>query len=326
MDIKKKSTTINEVCRKNLGVSRDEYALCSYVQYRSADPRNVRPGWCCDEKDEIADFVGITRPGLYKMVSRMVNSALLYSEKSTYRVTEKWVDAENSCKLSLHDDVNLVYTDVNLVYTDVNLVYTECKLSLHENQDFETDAALLVINNKKESTRETHVGPAPDHTLSTVQNFSVNLEAEKEKNPPPVAPPPPAVGQHAGPTVEPANGGRKSKSERRPVVIPEDLNTPEFTAAWSQLLTAKKWRCKDSSQLETSLKKLSKYPAEFAVQLCERAYEANWVGVVFDGTPEAFAQWKAAKTAPATPAPQRPAYGNNFPQPQSPAMGRVILG
>lgn len=106
-----------------LGITRDDYALCDYVRYRCADPRQKKGGWCEDPKDEIADFVGITRPGLYKMAARMKALDLLeIGENGAYRVTAKWIDAEAGCKLSLHKTKD----------TGVNLVDTESKLSLQK--------------------------------------------------------------------------------------------------------------------------------------------------------------------------------------------------
>ena len=100
--MRKKSTTINEVAREVLHITRDEYALCSYIQYRQADRRG-RAGWCVDSKDEVAKFVGITRAGLYKMVDRLAKESLLFVEPKSgaLQVTEKWIDTESECKQSL---------------------------------------------------------------------------------------------------------------------------------------------------------------------------------------------------------------------------------
>ena len=100
--MRKKSTTINEVAREVLHITRDEYALCSYIQYRQADRRG-RAGWCVDTKDEVAKFVGITRAGLYKMVDRLAKESLLFVEPKSgaLQVTEKWIDTESECKQSL---------------------------------------------------------------------------------------------------------------------------------------------------------------------------------------------------------------------------------
>ena len=121
--LKKNYTNINEPARKFLNISRDEYGFCAYVQYRSADPRQKIRGWCCDPKEEIAEWVGISRPGLYKMIDRLEGQKLLETDaKGNLSVTGYWIDVENNCKQSLQsekEDVNKVYKDgvksVNLV-------------------------------------------------------------------------------------------------------------------------------------------------------------------------------------------------------------------
>jgi len=94
--MKKKSTLINEYARKRLGVTRDEYALCAYIHYRCSDPRNKRDGWCDDGKEEIAEFIGISRRGLLKMRQRLENESLIeIGAKGWFRATAKWIDADN---------------------------------------------------------------------------------------------------------------------------------------------------------------------------------------------------------------------------------------
>lgn len=121
-EIKKKISTIQEDVRRDLDISRDEYALCSYVQYRQADNRQRRRGFCCDDKAEIADFVGISRQGLYKMLARLDAKKLIDIDPvdGSISVSTKFTDIENACQQSLHERVNKVDT--------------ECKQSLHETQ------------------------------------------------------------------------------------------------------------------------------------------------------------------------------------------------
>ena len=118
--MRKKTTLINEAARQRLGITRDEYALCSYIQYRQADRRG-KAGWCVDPKKEIAEFVGVTRPGVYKMLDRLSSKELLYIDPATggIQVTGEWIDNENDRKQSLHQSVNKVST--------------ECKQSLHQS-------------------------------------------------------------------------------------------------------------------------------------------------------------------------------------------------
>lgn len=125
--LKKNYTNINEPAKKFLKISRDEYGLCAYVQYRSADPRQRMRGWCCDSKHEIAEWVGISRAGLYKMIDRLSEQNLLETDaKGNLSVTGYWIDVENNCKLSLQNQEKEKKESVNLVDTD-------CKLSLQKN-------------------------------------------------------------------------------------------------------------------------------------------------------------------------------------------------
>lgn len=97
----KKTTLINESARKRLGITRDEYALCAYVHYRIADPNTTQPGWCPDTREEIADFVGITRRGLLKMINRMAEYGLLeVGGTGLLRVGVKWMKEENAWEQS----------------------------------------------------------------------------------------------------------------------------------------------------------------------------------------------------------------------------------
>lgn len=131
MAMKKRTTNINESARSVLGITRDEYALCQYFHYRAGDPRGKKDGWCSDPKDEVAEFIGITRPGLYKMIARLAEQRLLETDPETgfVRVTGKWIDTESECKQSLHGGVNKVYTErKQSLHSDVNKVYTHNKV------------------------------------------------------------------------------------------------------------------------------------------------------------------------------------------------------
>lgn len=161
VNLKRGNTPINEWIRHSLGITRDEYALCSYIQYRASDPRSKMPGWCSDTKDHLSEFVGITRPGLYKMISRMEKIGLLEvcDANGFVRITAYWMDLEEECqqslqikdmeqrKLSLHGFVNKVYTERKLsLQSDVNKVYEVNKgdLSMIE-YDLQKDAGTAAV-------------------------------------------------------------------------------------------------------------------------------------------------------------------------------------
>lgn len=97
MSLKEIFTIINERMCHDLGISRDEYALCYYVQQRQADPYQNVYGWCCDYKDEIADFVGVPPNELEKMINKMELIGVI--EVCTFtghlRVTPYFIDLQN---------------------------------------------------------------------------------------------------------------------------------------------------------------------------------------------------------------------------------------
>jgi len=173
--MKRRTTLINEIARKSLEISRDEYALCAYLLFRQGYPSQKVAGWCCDTKDELADFVGITRQGLYKMCNKL--EALKLIEQSAVggflRATVLFIDSDNG--------VNKVDK------ASVNKVYIERKQSLQKvSTKFTSDVNKVdEVNNskiKKEEKERERNAPA--------QNDFLPLEAETSKAPPVPEPPP----------------------------------------------------------------------------------------------------------------------------------------
>ena len=183
--LKKSSTNIVEEARRELDISRDDYALCSYLHYRQGYPNDKMPGWCIDTKDEIADFVGISRPGLYKMIDRLERIGLAESMPTTgfLRTTKLFIDTETGCKQSLQSEKS----------DSVNKVYNECKQSLqgsvnkvtHKDECISKNISMIKNDNKEESEKNAFFGEAEKSEL----NHSF-VEGEKEKLPP-IAPAPP---------------------------------------------------------------------------------------------------------------------------------------
>jgi len=100
------ATSITEQLRRDLDITRDEYALCKYTHYRQADPRMIKAGWCTDEKDEVAYFVGISRQSLRPMLLRMEAKGLIevFGAKGWFRATSKWIDLELAGKETLQKE------------------------------------------------------------------------------------------------------------------------------------------------------------------------------------------------------------------------------
>jgi len=171
----KNHTLINEVCRKVLGISRDEYALCQFAHYRAADPRQKKAGWCCDRKEDIADFVGITRAGLYKMLDKVSMLELLEIDAVTgfFRITPRFIDTENAAEKETKR-VNKVDTLKN---ERVNKLDTDCKQSLHDGVNKVTVNIEGIDRVKKERgiTRDEKTplpAPAAENQFSSLEAFS----------------------------------------------------------------------------------------------------------------------------------------------------------
>ena len=189
--MRKKSTTINEVAREVLHITRDEYALCSYIQYRQADRRG-RAGWCVDTKDEVAKFVGITRAGLYKMVDRLAKESLLFVEPKSgaLQVTEKWIDTESECKQSLQSKND---ERKQSLHATVN------KVDKKSGESVNLVTPIYEVNNKvKEIEEEINTPQAAiritTHTPTKVENIEVvivegqTFDLEEKTNLEPITP------------------------------------------------------------------------------------------------------------------------------------------
>ena len=92
-------THIFEHARISLGnLSRDEYALCNFIQVLSSHPNSSRPGWCDSTREQKADFVGLSLRGLDKMEARLVQLELIVKDKRHTKTTTKWWDAVQMAK------------------------------------------------------------------------------------------------------------------------------------------------------------------------------------------------------------------------------------
>lgn len=203
-EIKKGNTSISEHARRALDISRDEYALCAYMHYRQASPSQKVPGWCCDEKDEIAWFVGLTRQGLHKMVLRMESKKLLEvsGTNGAIRATQKWENIEASCKQSFRESLEdskqghkqSLRVDVNKVYDEtifgVNKVSGNIKVKKEINSKIgsEIREANTTPHTEIFPTLETDLLPETSGRRAGVEKSA--LEAEKKQSPPGSAAPP----------------------------------------------------------------------------------------------------------------------------------------
>ena len=184
-DLKKGQTGINEHARRILDISRDEYAFCSYVLYRQADAKQLRRGFCCDPKQEVAEFVGVSRQGLYKMIDRMETAKLMEVQPNGDLATmPRFTQIESNGKESLQSKIN----------GTVNLVDSKCKLSLQPSVNLVTGNKEVLDRNKIEE-KEYNVGEKnADGETFLIKTFEEvklpSLEAKKgrEEKPSPTVP------------------------------------------------------------------------------------------------------------------------------------------
>lgn len=87
-------TYIYESARKRMDISRDEYALCNYIQTWASYPSNSRPGWCDRTVKQKAEFIGVTDRGLQKMQTRLIELGLIEKDPNLfhYRITRAWFE------------------------------------------------------------------------------------------------------------------------------------------------------------------------------------------------------------------------------------------
>jgi len=243
--MRKKSTTINEVAREVLHITRDEYALCSYIQYRQADRRG-RAGWCVDTKDEVAKFVGITRAGLYKMVDRLAKESLLFVDPKSgaLQVTEKWIDTESECKQSLQSKND---ERKQSLHATVN------KVDKKSGESVNLVTPIYEVNNKvKEKEGEINTPQAAihitTHTPAKVENIEVvivegqTFDLEEKTNLEPISP---AAGkkprEHDSPLLQELASRNKARTGNSTAAVCAEIKTPEVLdffhaihAAWGE--------------------------------------------------------------------------------------------
>ncbi len=86
-------------------------------------------------------------------------------------------------------------------------------------------------------------------------------------------------------------GGKGKTPAAVPLTYP--YSSEAFMSAWETLRRQPKWRKKTVAALQMALKKLGKYPEEYAVLLIENAIAGDYQGVEFSDTRQKFEEWQA---------------------------------
>lgn len=75
-----------------LNIKWDEYGLMSYVHFACNDIRFSKNGWCTDEKQDLAEWLGVNAKTLGRKVDKLVGLGLLIKHPSKFHLksTKKW--------------------------------------------------------------------------------------------------------------------------------------------------------------------------------------------------------------------------------------------
>ncbi len=144
--IKMEWTRINEKDRAVMGISRDEYALCRYVEYRGKDSRQNDGGWCKDSKAEIADFVGVSRRHLYRAIEKLEKKTLLkVNSKGDLMTTKLWVACGVKSDIMSHFKAKM---SVTLCLTNCNIMshFTPFRCNILSHTPYKRDSKIEKID------------------------------------------------------------------------------------------------------------------------------------------------------------------------------------
>ena len=83
-------TVIHHPIREKFGLSFSEYAVIDSVHQLSHRPEHP---WCTTSKEQIANFLSITRKTVHVALVKGIESGLLNkNERGDLRTTNKWID------------------------------------------------------------------------------------------------------------------------------------------------------------------------------------------------------------------------------------------
>jgi len=106
-----KYSKIDHEVRRDFDISVLEYVVCDWVYVLSTNPESNFSGWCYAGKEQLAKDFGITKPGLLKLIAKMIDIGLIEKHPETryLRTTRKWnIEVFTGSKQSLPQD-NKVY-------------------------------------------------------------------------------------------------------------------------------------------------------------------------------------------------------------------------
>ena len=156
-----RSTTTHHAVRRSLGLSNDEYCLLDWMYHTQGNEKYGHNGWCEVPYQDIADLLGISKGGAFKMVDRMEGKGLI--EVNTANTKQKRVTSKFS--LPVYFDVKedeevgaVIVQKVNAGNESVHLVNGERSLSERNRSLSERQ---IKINKEKEKDNTPPKGEKP---------------------------------------------------------------------------------------------------------------------------------------------------------------------
>lgn len=100
-------TTIIHDTKNELGISLNEYVIADIVYHLS------KKGKCTAKRSYLAEIIGVTKPGLFKIINSLIEKGLLEKlDDTSLSSTEKWINkVYGNDKQSLPKEINKVNTE-----------------------------------------------------------------------------------------------------------------------------------------------------------------------------------------------------------------------
>ncbi|NEM96185.1 helix-turn-helix domain-containing protein [Pontibacter burrus] len=128
-------TTILHEPRKKLGLTLNEYSVAASIYHLSNNPKAPVKGWCSASKEQLANFIGISRRTVCTILNTLLGKGLIERQEETsfLRSSSKW-----------YDEVECFTGCEETAHKGVKKLHTACEDSSHNNN---------TISNKENKSR-----------------------------------------------------------------------------------------------------------------------------------------------------------------------------
>lgn len=97
--------------RLRLNLSLNEYCVADAIYHLSNNPKNLMQGWCYMSRETLADYLGLQKISIIRIIHRLVEMKLVErpEEKNTsglVRTTQKWYEEVVTRRIRLNDIYN----------------------------------------------------------------------------------------------------------------------------------------------------------------------------------------------------------------------------